>query len=73
MSRQASNISEGKKHSLSVTSGAFDAPDQVKPKDETKAAPLKQTSIDLDAAEKKAALTTADFHPTFLAKYMNSL
>jgi len=73
LSRQASNISEGKKHSLSVTSGAFDAAEQVKPKDETKAPPVKQTSIDLDAEKKTAALTTADFHPTFLAKFKPKL
>jgi hypothetical protein len=73
LSRQASNISEGKKHSLSVTSGAFDAEpkkdQEAKPKDEAKPAPVKQASIELESEKKSAnTLTAADFHPSLTTK-----
>ena len=68
MSRQASNLSEGKKHSLSVTSGAFDAEGKLQPKDETKAAPVKQGSLDLDLEKKAPTLTTADFNHILITK-----
>jgi len=69
LSRQASNISEGKKHSLSVTSGAFDAEGKLQPKDETKLPPVKQGSLDLDLEKKIPTLTAADFHPTLTTKF----
>jgi len=68
LSRQASNISEGKKHSLSVTSGAFDAEGKFQA-NEAKLPPVKQGSLDLDLDKKIPTLTSADFHPTLTTKF----
>jgi len=83
LNRQSSNMSEDalrKKGSLSVSSGAFgnfDAEPKKEPlqvqipekKDENKAAPSKQGSLELDAEKKANLLTPADFHTALTTKF----